>query len=50
MSRQQALKKANDEYEKFKEQSKNDLSQAEIHFVKHLETTAKKLTSKKIKK
>jgi hypothetical protein len=50
ISHQQALQKANDEYEKFKEQSKNDLSQAEIHFVKHLETTAKQLGTHKRKK
>jgi hypothetical protein len=47
ISHQQALHKANEEYEKFKEQSKNDLSQAEIHFVKHLEIKAKELKGKK---
>jgi hypothetical protein len=50
ISHQQALQKANEEYEKFKEQSKNDLSQVEIHFVKHLETTAKQLGTHKRKK
>jgi hypothetical protein len=47
ISHQQALQKANDEYEKFKEQSKNDPSQVEIHFVKHLESSAKELKRKK---
>jgi hypothetical protein len=46
ISNQQALQKANDEYEKFKEQSKNDLSQVEMHFVKHLESSAKALKKK----
>jgi hypothetical protein len=50
ISHQQALEKANDEYEKFKEQSKNDLSQVEIHFVKHLESSAKGLKGKKGRK
>jgi hypothetical protein len=50
ISHQQALKKANEEYEKFKELSKSDLSEVEKHFVKHLETTAKEITSKKVKK
>jgi hypothetical protein len=46
ISHQQALQKANEEYEKFKEQSKNDLSQVEMHFVKHLENSAKALKKK----
>jgi hypothetical protein len=50
ISHQQALQKAKDEYEKFKEQAKNDLSQVEIHFVKHLESSAKGLKGKKNKK
>lgn len=40
----------NNEYEKFKEQSKNDPSQVEIHFVKRLESSAKALKVKKGKK
>ena len=47
ISHEQALQKANEEYEKFKEQSKNDLSQVELHFVKHLESSAKELKGKK---
>ena len=47
ISHEQALQKAGAEYEKFKEQAKNELSQVEIHFVKHLETSAKQLNSKK---
>ena len=50
VSHQQALKKANVEYEKYKEQTKNELSEAEKHFVKQIETTAKKLNPKKPKK
>ena len=47
VSHQQALKKATAEYEKYKEKTKNELSEAEKHFVKQIETTAKKLSSKK---
>ena len=50
ISHQQALKKANAEYEKYKEQTKNELSEVEKHFVKQIETTSKKLNSKKPKK
>lgn len=50
ISHQEALKKANTEYEKYKEQTKNELSEAEKHFVKQIESTAKKLTQKKPKK
>lgn len=50
VSHQQALKKANAEYKKYKEQTKNELSEAEKHFVKQIETTAKKLKPKKPKK
>ncbi len=46
VSHQQALKKANDEYEKYKERTKNELTEAEKHFVKQIETSAKKLNSK----
>lgn len=41
ISHEQALKKANAEYEKYKELTKSELSEAEKHFVKQLETTAK---------
>jgi hypothetical protein len=47
ISHQQALQKAKGEYEKFKEQFKNEPSQVEIHFVKHLESSAKELKGKK---
>jgi hypothetical protein len=47
VSHTQALKKANIEYEKYKEKTKNDLSEAEKHFVKQIDSTAKKLKPKK---
>jgi hypothetical protein len=50
VSHQQALKKANTEYEKYKEQTKNELTAAEKHFVKQIENTAKKLNLPKPKK
>lgn len=50
ISHQQALKKANAEYEKYKEQTKNELTEAEKHFVKQIEGTAKKLNPKKQEK
>ncbi len=46
VSHAQALKKANDEYEKYKEKTKNELSEGEKHFVKQIEkslNTIKKL-------
>ena len=50
ISHERALKKANAEYEKYKELTKDELSEAEKHFVKQIESTAKKLTTKKPKK
>ena len=50
VSHTQALKKANAEYEKYKEKTKNELSEGEKHFVKQIENTAKKLNPKKSKK
>ena len=50
VSHQQALKKACAEYEKYKEQTKNELSEAEKHFIKQIETTAKELKAKPTKK
>lgn len=47
VSRKQMLKKAEQEYEKYKEQTKNDLSKAEKDFIKQIEQTAKKLKDKK---
>ena len=49
VSHEQALKKASVEYEKYKEQTKNVLSEAEKHFVKQIENTAKKLNPKEPK-
>ncbi|MCO5950504.1 virulence RhuM family protein [Mucilaginibacter flavidus] len=49
ISHQQALDKATTEYEKYKEQTKNDLSAVEKDFLKQLEATAKKLNKKKPK-
>lgn len=43
VSNQKALDKAHKEYEKFKEQIKNELSKAEKDFIKQIDTTAKKL-------
>lgn len=50
ISHERALKKANSEYQKYKELTKNELSEAEKHFVKQIEMTAKKLNPKKPKK
>jgi len=50
ISHQKALKKAHAEYEKYKEQTKSEISEVEKHFVKQIETTAKKLNTKKPKK
>lgn len=47
ISHQQALNKAAKEYDKFKTLHKNELSEAEKHFVKQIEITAKKLNPKK---
>ncbi len=50
VSHKQALKKAGEEYDKYKALHKDELSEAEKHFVKQIETTAKKLNPKKPKK
>lgn len=47
ISHQKALDKAHKEYEKYKEQTKNELSKAEKDFIKQMDTTAKKLKNKK---
>jgi hypothetical protein len=47
VSHQQALEKATSEYEKYNEQSKNELSIAEKHFIATIESEAKKLAAKK---
>jgi len=43
ISHQQALDKAHLEYEKYREQTKNELSKVERDFIKHIDSTAKKL-------
>ncbi len=47
VSHQKALDKANDEYIKYKEQTKDDLSEAEKHFIKSIEETSKNIIPKK---
>jgi hypothetical protein len=47
ISHQEAIDKARIEYEIFREQNKNQLSQAEEDFIKQIETTAKKRSKKK---
>ncbi len=47
ISHADALKKATAEYEKYKERTKNELSEGEKDFVKLIETTAKKLNPKR---
>lgn len=47
ISHQEAIDKARIEYEIFREQNKNQLSQAEEDFIKQIETTAKKIRKKK---
>lgn len=49
ISHQQAIDKANIEYKKYKEQTKNELSEAEKHFIQQIENTAKKLKPNKKK-
>lgn len=49
ISHEQAIEKAGTEYEKFKEQHKNDLSEAEKHFIGYIEQTTKKVGRKKKK-
>lgn len=46
ISHEQALKKASSEYEKYKELTKDELSAVEKHFIKQIESTAKRLNSK----
>lgn len=46
ISHEQALQKANTEYEKFKEKNKNELSQVEKHFIEQLKKTTQKLKKK----
>ncbi len=46
ISAQLAKAKADGEYEKFKERTKNELSAVEIHFLEQFEREQKKLTDK----
>ena len=46
ISHQKALDKAHKEYEKYKEQTKNELSKAEKDFIKQIEVTSKQLKKK----
>lgn len=50
VSHEQALKKAKDEYEKYKQQTKNLITKAEEDFLKQIENTSKKLGNKNIRK
>jgi hypothetical protein len=43
ISHQKALEKAHNEYEKYREQTKDELSKVEKDFIKQIDTTAKKL-------
>ena len=47
VSHQQALKKATEEYEKFKKLNRDEISEAEKHFMKQIEQTVQKLDPKK---
>jgi len=47
ISHQQASQKAIEEYEKYKERTKNELSEVEKHFLKSIDKTAKMLKGKK---
>jgi hypothetical protein len=47
ISHQQATQKAIEEYEKYKERTKNEISAVERHFLESIDKTAKMLTGKK---
>jgi hypothetical protein len=47
ISHDQALKKAKEEFEKYKEQTKNGLSEVEKHFLTQIDKTIKKIKPKK---
>jgi hypothetical protein len=47
ISHDQALKKAKEEFEKYKEQTQNDLSEVEKHFLTQIDKTIKKIRPKK---
>lgn len=46
VSHQQALEKAHEEYQRYQEQIRNELSRAEKDFLKHLDQSAKQLKDK----
>lgn len=46
INHQQAIDKAHNEYDKYNQQTLNDLSEAEKHFIQHLENDTKKLKRK----
>lgn len=50
ISHQQALRKAHTEYDKFKTLTQNGLSEAEKHFIGHLEKEAKNFPKSKRKR
>lgn len=47
ISHQRAIEKANNEYLKYKELNKNEISEAEKHFIDHIEKTTKNIKPKK---
>jgi hypothetical protein len=47
VSHQQALEKAHKEYKKYKELSKNEISEVERHFLKQINETEKKIEKRK---
>lgn len=47
MSHDQATQKAHDEYEKYKEKTKNELSRVEQDFIEYIDTTVKMLKKTK---
>jgi len=46
ISHQQALQKATEEYNKFKEQSRNEITEVEKHFIKQIEEASKNVLKK----
>ncbi|WP_367867644.1 RhuM family protein [Pedobacter sp. WC2423] len=46
VSHLQALKKATEEYDKFKEQNRNQITEVEKHFIKQIEEVSKNILKK----
>ena len=46
ISHQQALQKSTEEYNKFKEQSRNEITEVEKHFIKQIEEASKNILKK----